>query len=144
MAKWVCSGTLLFNLICRIQLCDKQNLTVVDCCNKISLKSCWKTVLITFFKTRLIKFYLNSYLMTDPMHLHVCDGFDNRRGMFIDSMYYITQLLPRAENTTYWNENRFLSFTVDETHCKVLHIKLHILYSLNLMSNVCKCPCCRS
>ena len=28
-----------FNLICCIQLCDKKNLTIVDCCNKVLLNS---------------------------------------------------------------------------------------------------------
>ena len=51
-------------------------LTFVDCCDKILLNSSGKTLLtspkarlITFFKTRLIKFYLNSLLMTDHIYL---------------------------------------------------------------------------
>ena len=67
MAKWVWFGILFFNLIRLIQLCDKKNLTFVDCCDKILLNSFWKILLslpkaglVTFFKTRLIKFYLNS------------------------------------------------------------------------------------
>ena len=58
---------LLFNLIRCIQLCDKENLTYIDYCDKILSNSSWKMLLswpkawlITFFKTRLIKFYLNS------------------------------------------------------------------------------------
>ena len=65
MAKWVYFGHLFFNLICLIQLCDKKNLTFVDCWDKILLNSSWKTLLsspkahlITFSKTHLI-FYLN-------------------------------------------------------------------------------------
>ena len=66
MAKWVYFGPLFFNLIRWIQLCDKKNLTFVDFWDKILLNSSWKTLLsspkarlITFSKTRLIKFYLN-------------------------------------------------------------------------------------
>ena len=81
MVKWACfQGPLFFNLIRWIQLCDKKNLTFVDCCDKILLNSSWKDVIklakglalkITFFKTRLIKFYLNGWLMpvTDPIFL---------------------------------------------------------------------------
>ena len=65
MAKWVCFGPLLFNLICLTQLCDKKNLTFVDCWDKILLNLSWKTLLsspkarlITFSKTHSIKFYL--------------------------------------------------------------------------------------
>ena len=67
MAKWVCFGPLFFNLIRLIQLCDKKNLTFVDCWDKMLFNLSWKTLLsspkaclITFFKSRLIKFYLNS------------------------------------------------------------------------------------
>ena len=67
MAKWVCFGPLFSNLIRLIQLCDKKNPTFVDCWDKILSNSSWKTLLsspkaslITFSKTRLIKFYLNS------------------------------------------------------------------------------------
>ena len=67
MAKWVCFGLVFFQFDWRIQLFDKKNLTFVDCCDKILLNSSWnlllsspKTSLITFFKTGLMKFYLNS------------------------------------------------------------------------------------
>ena len=63
MANWVCFGPLFFNLIGLIQLCDKKNLTFVDCWGKILLNSSWKTLLslpqarlITFSKTCLINF----------------------------------------------------------------------------------------
>ena len=63
MAKWVCFGPLFFNLIRVIQLCDKKNLTFIDWRDKILLNSSCKTLLslpkahlITFSKTRLIKF----------------------------------------------------------------------------------------
>ena len=66
MDKWVCFGPFVFNLIRWIQLCDEKNLTFVDCCDKILLNLSWKMLLsspkarlITFSKTRLIKFYLN-------------------------------------------------------------------------------------
>ena len=39
MAKGVCFGLLLFNLIRWIQSCDTKNLTFFDCCDKILLKS---------------------------------------------------------------------------------------------------------
>ena len=42
MAKQVCFGPLFFNLIVWIQLCDKKNLTFVDCCDKILLNLSWK------------------------------------------------------------------------------------------------------
>ena len=49
------------------QLCDKKNLTFVNCCDEILSNSSRKMLLssskarsITFFKTRLIKSYLNS------------------------------------------------------------------------------------
>ena len=65
--KLICFGLLFFILIRLIQICDKKNLTFVDCWDKILLNSSWKTLLsspkarlITFSKTRLIKFYLNS------------------------------------------------------------------------------------
>ena len=35
MAKLVCFGSLFFNIIRLIQLCDKKNLTFVDCWDKI-------------------------------------------------------------------------------------------------------------
>ena len=61
MAKWVCFGPLFFNLIRLIQLCDKENLTFIDCWDKIILNSSWKMLLgspkarlISFSKTRLI------------------------------------------------------------------------------------------
>ena len=67
MAKLECFGTLFVILIRLIQLCDKKNLTFAYCCDKILLNSSWKMFLsepkarlITFFKTRLIKFYLDS------------------------------------------------------------------------------------
>ena len=66
MAKWV-FWTPIFNLIRLIQLCNKKNLTFVDCWDKILLNSSWKMLLstpwarlITLSKTRLIKFYLSS------------------------------------------------------------------------------------
>ena len=76
MAKWVYFGPLFFNLIRLIQLCDKKNLTFVDCWDKIILNSSWKMLssspkarLITFSKSRLILFYFNSLLMTDPLYI---------------------------------------------------------------------------
>ena len=45
MARWICFGPLFFNLICWIQLCDKKNLTLVDCRDKIWLNSSWKMLL---------------------------------------------------------------------------------------------------
>ena len=45
VAKWVCFGTLFFNLIRWIQLYDKKNLTFFDCCYKVLLNSSWKTVI---------------------------------------------------------------------------------------------------
>ena len=45
MAKWVWFGPLFFNLIRLIQLCDKKNLTFVDCWDKIILNSSWKMLL---------------------------------------------------------------------------------------------------
>ena len=54
MAKWVCFGPLLFNLIRWIQLCDKKNLTFVDCCHTIL----HKLVLKNFIK--LAKSSLNN------------------------------------------------------------------------------------
>ena len=66
IAKWVCFGVLFFNSIRWIQLCYQKNLTFVDCCDKVLLNSSWKMLLsspkarlITFFKTRLTKLYLN-------------------------------------------------------------------------------------
>ena len=63
-----------FNLISLIRLCDKKNLTFVDCWDKILLNLSWKMLLsspkdhlITFSKTRLIKSYVNSQLITDPI-----------------------------------------------------------------------------
>ena len=57
----------LTNSIEWIQLCDKKNLTFVDCCDKIVFNSYCKMLLslpkarlVTFSKTRLIKIYLNS------------------------------------------------------------------------------------
>ena len=74
MAKLVCFGPLFFNLIHLIQFCDKRiwhSLTVEKknqaCREKIMLLSSPKARLMTFFKTRLIEFYLNSQLMTDPI-----------------------------------------------------------------------------
>ena len=56
-------GPLFFNLIHFIQLCDKKNLTYVDCWDKISLNSSCKMLLsspkarlISFSKTHLIDF----------------------------------------------------------------------------------------
>ena len=67
MAKWVCFRPFFFNLICLIQLWDKKNLTFVDCCDKILWNLSWKRLLsspkaclITFSKTHLIKFHLDS------------------------------------------------------------------------------------
>ena len=61
MAKWVYFGPLFFKFIRLIQLCDKNNLTFVDCWDKIILNSSWKMLLsspkarlITSSKTRLI------------------------------------------------------------------------------------------
>ena len=45
MAKWVGFGPLFFNLICWIQLCDKKNLTFVDCWDKIFIKLVLKNVI---------------------------------------------------------------------------------------------------
>ena len=45
MGKWVCFGALFFNWIPWIKLCDKKNLTFVDCCDKILLNSSWKNVI---------------------------------------------------------------------------------------------------
>ena len=62
-----CFVTLFFNSIRWIQLCVKKNLTFVDCCDIFFLKLVLKNVmklakgsLHNIFKTRLIKFYLNS------------------------------------------------------------------------------------
>ena len=52
MTQRVCFGPLLFNLIGWIQLCDKKNLTFVDCWDKILLTSCWK-MWLTSPKVRL-------------------------------------------------------------------------------------------
>ena len=67
MAKLVRFGPSFFNLIHWIQLCDEKKLIFVDCCDEILLNSAWQNLLsspkarlITFFKTRLMKFYLNS------------------------------------------------------------------------------------
>ena len=56
-----------FNSVHWIQLCDKKNLTFFDCWDEILLNLSWKMLfslplacLIRFFKTCLIKFYLNS------------------------------------------------------------------------------------
>ena len=45
MAKLVCIGPLSFNLIRWIQICDKKNLTFVDCCDKIFIKLALKNVI---------------------------------------------------------------------------------------------------
>ena len=45
IAKWVSFGPLFFNIICLIQLCDKRNLTFVDCWDRIILNSSWKMLL---------------------------------------------------------------------------------------------------
>ena len=45
MAKWVCFWPLFFNLIRLIQLCDKKNLTFVDCWDKIISKFVFKNVI---------------------------------------------------------------------------------------------------
>ena len=45
IAKWVCFGPLFFNLSRLIQLCDKKNLTFVDCWDKMILNSSWKNVI---------------------------------------------------------------------------------------------------
>ena len=45
MAKWVYFRPLFFNLIRLIQLCDKKNLTFVDCWDRILLNSSWKNVI---------------------------------------------------------------------------------------------------
>ena len=50
MAKWVCFGTLLFNIIPRIHLCDKKNLTFIDCFDKILLNLSWKGLLNKIFQ----------------------------------------------------------------------------------------------
>ena len=72
MAKSACIGPLLFNLISWIQLCDKKNLTFIDCCVEFfsneSLNMLLKAHFITFFKTCLIRLYLCSLLMTDPIY----------------------------------------------------------------------------
>ena len=65
MAKWVCFGPLFFNRIRWIQLCDKKNLKFVDCCDNFFIKLVPKNVRgsqnnIYFFKTGLVKIYLNS------------------------------------------------------------------------------------
>ena len=44
MAKWVCFGP-FFNLIRWVQLCDKKNLKLVDCSDKILLNSSCKIVI---------------------------------------------------------------------------------------------------
>ena len=45
MAEWVCFGTLFFTLIGWIQLCDKKNMTFIDCYDKILLNESWKNVI---------------------------------------------------------------------------------------------------
>ena len=65
-------------LIRWIHLYDKKNLTFVDCCDKIvsnfiilvlTKKKNVKGSLKNISKTRLIKFHLNTQLMTDPVYL---------------------------------------------------------------------------
>ena len=56
MAKWVWIGTLSFNLIRWIQLCDKRNLTFVDSCDKNFIKLILKNVM------KLAKGSLNNIL----------------------------------------------------------------------------------
>ena len=54
----------IFDLIRWIQFSDKKDLIFIDCCDKLLSNSSWKTLLsspkahLTFFKTRLITFYL--------------------------------------------------------------------------------------
>ena len=43
MTRLVCFGPLFFNSVRLIQLCDKTNLTFVDCWDEILLNSSWKT-----------------------------------------------------------------------------------------------------
>ena len=45
MAKWVWNGTLSFNLIRWIQLCDKKHLTFIDSCEKKIMKVVLKNVI---------------------------------------------------------------------------------------------------
>ena len=71
MAKWVCFGPLLFNLIRWIDLCDKKNRTFVDCCNKILLNLSWK-VLLSLPKARL------SLSQTSPcFYVSAKESFEN-------------------------------------------------------------------
>ena len=44
MAKLLYFGPLFFNIIRLIQLCDKKNLTFVNCCDKIILNTSLKNV----------------------------------------------------------------------------------------------------
>ena len=58
------------------QLCEKKDLTIFHCWDKILLNSSWKMLLsspkarfITFFKARLTQSYPNSKLMTDATYI---------------------------------------------------------------------------
>ena len=77
MAKCVCLGTLFCNLIRWIQLCDKKNLTFVDCCDKFLIKLVLKNV-IKLAKSSLKIIFQDSFnkilsqQLTHDRSLYVC------------------------------------------------------------------------
>ena len=115
IAQWV-----YFNLIHWIQLCDKKNLTFVDCWDKILLNSSWKNViklakglLSNIYRTHLTTFYQQlTHDISDISHTHlICIEMDI---------------------SLIWSTNKIFSFLVSAPKWKLSRWKEDILTQLKI------------